>query len=252
MFVGMIQSNYLPWRGYFDFIASVDCFVLYDDVAIGMGRTWRNRNRIKTMRGLQWLTVPIRHDAPGTRICDVRICYQSDWIARHCGQLTAAYRPAPYFKVYFSKFRDVVNRRHLKLSTLNEDLIRWVMDELGIGTTIVSAERLNQPAERRELRPLHILKRLEATAYLTGPNTLPYTSCCAYMEHGIRLRVKDYTYAAYRQLGDRFEGAVTILDLLFNMGPEARHHFRAHKANLPPPCPRAICDRTIADGEKQQ
>jgi hypothetical protein len=247
MLVGMIQSSYLPWRGYFDFIASVDCFVLYDDIPIGMGRTWRNRNLIKTPRGVAWVTVPIHHDPVGTRICDVRICYKQDWIARQSGQLTAAYRNTPYFNAYFPRFREIVHRRHERLSVLNEELIRWIAGEIGIATRILPVEILASPGAPRDIRPIQILEQLGATAYLTGPNTLAYTNCCVYSQHGISLRVKDYTYAPYQQTGDDFVGQVSVLDLLFNMGPTAYRYLRAQKPDMPPPCPKARCDRIVTE-----
>jgi len=248
MLVGMIQSNYIPWRGYFDFIASVDHFLLYDDVPLGMGRTWRNRNRIQTQRGVKWLTVPIYHDSAAARICDVRICYQYDWMARHCGQLIAAYRHGRYFGAYFPKFREIIHRRYERLSVLNEALIRWIVAELRIDTTITPVANLCHPPAPRDARPIEILKRLGATAYLTGPNTLSYTNCCAYRAHGISLRVKDYTYASYRPLGEDFIEDLSILDLLFSLGPTAHQHIRSHQRDYSPTCQRGVCEQ--ANSEK--
>lgn len=57
--VAIVQSNYIPWRGYFDLIAFVDEFIIYDDMQYTK-RDWRNRNRIKTSQGLQWITVPVQ------------------------------------------------------------------------------------------------------------------------------------------------------------------------------------------------
>src|SRR5262245_52031187 len=96
MRVGVIQSCYVPWRGYFDFIRQVDLFVFYDDVQFSKG-SWRNRNRIKTRDGLKWLSVPVRHDRLDQRICDTFIDESSDWRARHLNQFAESYRTAPFF-----------------------------------------------------------------------------------------------------------------------------------------------------------
>jgi hypothetical protein len=241
--VGMIQSNYVPWRGYFDFIASVDCFVLYDDVPIGTGKKWRNRNLIKTRDGCRWLTVPIRHHSGSPRICDVRIAYETDWVGRHCGQLLAAYSRAAHFDQYFPPFREILERRLGTLSALNEALIRWVATELGINTTIVQAASLSCPYTSKDRRPIELLERIGATTYLTGPNTLSYTSCCRFRDRGIVLLVKDYTYSPYKQLWGDFIGQVSILDLLFNTGRAARRHFRSEQPDTAPPCPFDLCGR---------
>ena len=58
MLVGILQPSYLPWLGFFEQMAKVDIFVLYDDVQYDR-RSWRNRNRIKNSQGVQWLSVPV-------------------------------------------------------------------------------------------------------------------------------------------------------------------------------------------------
>ena len=57
--VAIVQSNYIPWKGYFDLIAASDEFILYDDAQYTR-RDWRNRNQIKTPQGVQWLSVPVK------------------------------------------------------------------------------------------------------------------------------------------------------------------------------------------------
>ena len=56
--VAILQSNYIPWKGYFDIINMVDEFILFDDMQYTK-RDWRNRNIIKTAAGLKWLTIPV-------------------------------------------------------------------------------------------------------------------------------------------------------------------------------------------------
>ena len=56
--VAILQSNYIPWKGYFDLISYVDEFIIYDDMQFTT-RDWRNRNKIKTPQGLYWLSIPV-------------------------------------------------------------------------------------------------------------------------------------------------------------------------------------------------
>jgi len=230
MRVGMIQSNYIPWRGYFDFINAVDCFVLYDDVLYGRGKKWRNRNKIRTQQGTKWLTIPIALTET-SRICDVRISYDMPWINAHCEQIKVNYRLTPFFDDYFIPFRELLEQRFERLSDLNFAIIRWICDELSIHTKILRAEELNFPPGLKETRPIEFLCYLGATSYLTGPNTLEYTDCEAYRRHGIDVFVKTYTYDPYPQLFTPFVGDVSILDLLFNTGPRAIDFLKSSAPN---------------------
>ena len=59
--IAILQSNYIPWKGYFDLINMVDEFIIYDDVQYTKN-DWRNRNKIKTSQGIQWLSIPVRQE----------------------------------------------------------------------------------------------------------------------------------------------------------------------------------------------
>src|SRR6188474_3070154 len=132
MKVGMIQSNYVPWRGYFDFIDDVDLFIFYDDVRY-THRNWRNRNRIKTVSGPLWLTVPVVH-GNDTLIQDARIDYSRDWIEKHVRTLSIAYAKAPHFRECAEECFAILRERYPTISALNVALCRWVMGKLRVAT----------------------------------------------------------------------------------------------------------------------
>ena len=129
MRVGMIQSNYIPWRGYFDFIDDCDLFVFYDDVQY-THKGWRNRNRIKTATGPAWLSVPVLHDR-GTTIEAARIAYDNRWVEKHVRSLEAAYAKAPHFERLSVGFFDILRSRPGTISELNVRACHWAMAELG-------------------------------------------------------------------------------------------------------------------------
>lgn len=94
--VAILQSNYIPWKGYFDLIGAVDEFILYDDMQYTR-RDWRNRNQIKTPQGVQWLTVPVRVKGKyEQKIRDTEID-GSDWAVAHWKALVQNYARAPHF-----------------------------------------------------------------------------------------------------------------------------------------------------------
>ncbi len=101
--VAIIQSNYIPWKGYFDIINSVDVFILYDDMQYTR-RDWRNRNKIITPKGLQWLTIPVAVKGKYyQKINEVEIS-DSSWAKKHWGSIVHNYHNAPYFKDYKNLF----------------------------------------------------------------------------------------------------------------------------------------------------
>lgn len=222
MRVGIVQPNYIPWRGYFDLIDDVDCFVFYDDVMFGTGKKWRNRNMIKTPTGPAWLSVPLQHGHSDRLIHQVPVDYSSDWIASHLNRLRANYRTAPYWDVYSEPFAQILNCRYEWLADLDIALSHWVMASLEITTPTLRARDLGVGPGDKRYRPLEILEALGATEYLSGPTSSPYTEPALYRSRSIRLEFKSYEYPAYPQLWGDFEPKVSVLDLLFNMGPSAR------------------------------
>jgi hypothetical protein len=220
----MIQSNYIPWRGYFDFIDDCDLFVYYDDVKY-THKDWRNRNRIKTDRGPIWLSVPVLHDQ-GTLIQDAHIDYSSRWPDKHIRSLTLAYRKAPHFERYAGAFFELLQARPETISELNVRACAWLMTQLGIRTPTRMSRELGIAGDKSE-RPLRIAQHLAATSYLAGPTAKPYTDAAKYRAAGIALEFKVYEYPEYPQLHGAFEPNVTALDLLFNCGPEARRYLKS-------------------------
>lgn len=218
MKVGIIQPNYLPWRGYFDFIDDVDLFIFYDDVQY-THRDWRNRNVIKTRDGLCWISVPVKHDR-GTLINSAIIDHSQRWIEKHIKTISLAYAKAVYFQKYHEELFEIIRKKHETISELNIDLIKFFMKTLGIKTKTKLSSELNIYGNKYE-RPLKILKKIGATSYLSGPAAKPYTNANDYYEAGIKLYYKSYEYLPYSQLWGAYEPNLSIIDLLFNCGPEA-------------------------------
>ena len=227
MKIGMIQSNYIPWRGYFDFIDDCDLFVFYDDVQY-THRDWRNRNRIKTGRGTIWLSVPVLHDRE-TLIQDARIDYSTRWADKHIRSLTLEYRGAPHFARYAEEFFALLKTLPETISALNVRACAWIMGQLGIRTPTRMSSEFGIGGEKHE-RPLRIARHLGATAYLAGPSARPYSDAAQFRAAGIELEFKAYDYPEYPQLHGAFEPSVTVLDLLFNCGPDARRYLKSRKA----------------------
>ena len=221
--VAVLQSNYIPWKGYFDIIHDVDLFIFYDDVQYTKN-DWRNRNRVKSRTGAEWITIPAGDD--GKRlICEVEL-RDSSWQAKHWRTLCQNYSRTPHFARYAAYFEDFyLGRRWSNLSQLNQALVRHIASEfLGITTQFAESQAL--PLEgRKQDRLLDLLVACHAKVYISGPAARAYVDADRFEAAGIELVWKDYGgYPEYPQRHPPFEHGVTVLDLLFNVGPDAPHY----------------------------
>lgn len=225
--IAIIQSNYIPWKGYFDIIRSVDEFVIMDDVQYTR-RDWRNRNLIKTKDGLKWLTIPVYVKGKfSQRIDEVKVV-DNKWADRHWNILIDSYGAAPYFFDFEKFVRELyMEAGHLEyLSEINSLFIKGINNLLGINTVISSSSDYTASKDKNQ-RLIDICKKSGATVYLTGPLAKQYIDQQLFLENDIQLVWVDYNgYKRYPQQYGKFHHNVTILDLLFNTGQEATSYLK--------------------------
>jgi hypothetical protein len=227
--VGVIQSCYIPWRGYFDFINTVDLFVIYDDVQYSTG-SWRNRNQLKTANGLKWITLPVTHKL-GMAIDEVTVGRSTkSWRDDHLNLLSAALGKAPYFKTALELWKEGVSPETNSLTQLNVKMLKTICAFLEIKVPFVFSRDFKLTGVKTE-RLIQLLKALEAGAYLSGPAAKDYLDEEMFRANHIALEYKAYDYPEYLQQWGAFEGAVTILDLIANMGPESRRYLKSRTAD---------------------
>ncbi len=217
--LAILQSNYIPWRGYFDIIAAVDEFILYDDVQFTKN-DWRNRNQIRTKQGLSWLSVPVGQDIR-RRIRDVAIP-NPEWQEQHWARLVQNYRRAPHFKEVAAWLEPLYrNAVHANLSAMNRRFLEAILSYLGVHTTLTNSWDYRLDEGQTE-RLVSLCQQAGATEYMSGPTARDYLDAKQFEAAGITLRWFDYAgYPPYPQQGEGFLGNVTILDLLFNCGKDA-------------------------------
>ncbi len=222
--IAILQSNYIPWKGYFDLIAAVDEFILYDDMQFTT-RDWRNRNRVKTPQGPQWITVPVGNDR-NRRIRDVTL-EDASWQAKHWKTLEQNYARAPHFAEVAGWLEPIYLREtHTHLSALNRRLIEAVARYLGIRTTIRNSWDYDLGEGKTE-RLVHLCRQAGGTEYVSGPSARDYIEPQRFAEAGVALTWFEYAgYPEYPQLWGPFEHAVSVLDLLFNCGQEAPRYMK--------------------------
>lgn len=220
MTVSILQSNYIPWKGYFDIIAKSDVFVIYDEVQFTKN-DWRNRNLIKTQKRLEWISIPVRKENLHQKIFETEIL-QGHWIKKHKSTLQTNYGKARYFKEYKDIFFEIYDFPTTNLSEINRLFIEKICVILAINTKIIDSRELNLEGDKVE-RLLDACKKLNATKYLSGPAAKNYINEDLFNENNIEIEWIDYSnYKEYNQLYPPFEHGVSILDLIFNEGPNAR------------------------------
>jgi len=223
MKVAIIQSNYIPWKGYFDVIHDVDLFIFYDDVQF-TNRDWRNRNKIKTSQGRKWITVPVGENS-NRLIFEVGI-KDSQWQYKHYNAFKHHYSKAPFYKKYLSFLEYIyLEKKWQNLSMLNQYLIKFISREfLGIKTKFEDSRKYNTITKKQE-KIIELLKKSGASTYISGPAARSYIEENAFQQAGIELIWKDYSnYPEYPQFFLPFEHSVTILDLLFHTGHDAPYY----------------------------
>jgi len=221
--VALLQSNYIPWKGYFSIISQVDLFVFHDDLQFTK-QDWRNRNKIKTNNGLEWITVPCGKNEH-INICDVELKDPS-WQKKHWNKICHNYYKAPCFKEYRDFFENIyLNTLWDNLSVMNQEIIKRISTEiLGLKTSFDDTRKYNL-SQKKSDRVLELLNKVDATDYYSGPAAKSYLDVEKCMRNGVEVHWIDYSgYVQYPQLYGGFENFVSILDLIFNVGSNAKKY----------------------------
>ncbi|MBY0230194.1 MAG: WbqC family protein, partial [Gemmataceae bacterium] len=221
------------WKGYFDLINLVDEFVLYDDVQFTR-RDWRNRNKIKTPGGELWLTIPVQ--VAGKYHQTIRETLVSDpgWARTHWRSLEHAYAKAPFFKSHAEPFRALyADPPGPSLSSINRAWLEAACGLLGIKTKLADSSEYRLE-EDRNARLVSICKQAGATEYWSGPAARCYLDEAAFAAEGISVRWMEYGgYPEYPQLHPPFQHGVSVLDLLFNQGPDSTRYMKSFACAYP-------------------
>jgi hypothetical protein len=228
--VVILQSNYLPWRGYFDLLQQADEVVLLDSVQYTR-RDWRNRNRIKTPQGPIWITVPVEAKGRYFQAIDETRVTSPEWAERHKRSIELAYRRAAGFSETAPWLFEAISAaaEETLLSSLNEQLLRAVLGRLAIRTPLRRCTQILDRDSMRDMEPtgrlVALCSALSATRYLSGPSAQAYLDQAAFTAVGIEVAWMDYGgYPAYPQMWGDFEPYLSIVDLLMNTGKDAARY----------------------------
>ncbi len=213
------QPSYLPWLGLFHKIAIADAFCYFDDVQY-QTRDWNNRNKIKGPNGAFWLTVPVKSkDHYYKKVGEIEINNDINWQKKHLKSIELNYKSAPYFNCYFDFFQNCYNKDWYRLSDLNEYMLKWFLDILGIKVKYYKMSEIGFEGKKSDL-VLDMCKKLNADAYIFGALGKNYANEESFAHEGIKIYFQNYIHPVYPQLYGEFISHLSIVDLLFNVGAE--------------------------------
>jgi hypothetical protein len=218
----ILQPGYLPWLGFFEQISRCDVFVYLDDVQYTKN-DWRNRNRIKTKEGTQWLTVPVSYRF-GQNINEVCINNSSPWRRKHLQAMKIWYGRSTFFDMYFELLERILHKDRVYLIDLDVELIQSFLEILGIKVRTVLSSEFPKDARDKQLRLVEICKSLECDGFYEGKSGQNYIHTDIFASQGITVEFQDYEHPYYDQLWIREQGFIShlsVLDLLFNHGSDS-------------------------------
>lgn len=217
--VAIIQSNYIPWKGYFDIIRMVDEFMLFDEAQYTR-RDWRNRNKIKTPQGPQWLTISVQVKGKFHQRIDETLVTDNTWIEDHLKTIKHNYARAAAFREVYPILEALFQAQadKTRLSDINYALLRGLSDLLNIKTPLTWSTDYDS-VEGKTDRLISLCQQAGADEYISGPSARAYMDEELFRRSGIKLTYVDYSgYPEYPQINPPFEHGVSLIDLLLNVG----------------------------------
>lgn len=215
MIIFVHQPEYMPWLGFFDKLARCDTYVIYDDAQFQHG-SFHNRNKIRNLKGWEWLTVPIVHGYPQT-INKVRIA-GSQWKNKHLNALIRRYGKAPYFEEYYPLIKEALEFNHELLIGLDLHLINIIAELLSIKVNFVRSSEFPYCGKEKNEKLVSMCQFLAADTYLCGSGGQSYIDESVFSQANIKIQWHSYEHPIYKQSHEGFQPYMSIVDLLFNLG----------------------------------
>ena len=211
------QPTYLPWLGLFNKIHYSDCFVLFDTVQY-LPKEWMNRNKIKTVNGEMYLTVPVQKKGFLKKMNkEIKVDNSNNWQRKHLKSIFINYKDTKYFNDYFPFFEDVYTKKWDYLCELNTFILENLLDFLSIKIKILKLSELNLEGTKSDL-VLNLCKKLNAKTFIFGEQGKNYADINKFNQNNITVMFQKYTHPKYNQNFKNFLSNMSVIDLIFNCG----------------------------------
>ena len=216
MTLGIMQPYLLPYIGYWQLLAAVDRFVVYDNIKYTK-QGWINRNRFLRGGADAFFTLPLKHASDSLNIDDRMLA--DDFDPRGIlNPLREAYRKAPFFDAAFPVIESIVTAAPRSLFEYLLDGIVQIASYLDIRTPItVSSTVPIDHALKADHKVLAICRALGAARYVNAIGGRELYSASAFAEQGVELAFLQPRPIVYTQFGDPFVPSLSIVDvMMFN------------------------------------
>jgi hypothetical protein len=230
MIAAIHQPNFSPWSGYFSKIKSSNVFIFFDDVQFPRAKTFGNRVYIRTHSGEQWLTIPVIGKGDLGKFCEIRIDNSQNWQRKMIKTIELAYKKSPYFDMYYKEITYLLSQKNDFLSNYNINIITQLSKLLKIETKFLQSSLLheNSEFENTEKKIIDLIRFAGCNEYLSGKGTgsARYINEEDFNRENIKLYWQEYTELPYKQQwGQNFIPKLSIIDLMFNIGPYTSNYF---------------------------
>lgn len=220
----ILQPTYLPWLGYFELIKSSDIYIVLDHVQFNR-QSWQHRNKIKSNKGIHMLTVPIIHEDKWNKIKNVRISYNNnlDVLKHHWNIIKDFYRKSPYLHDYEKSFENIFNKKYVYIRDLNVAIIDNICDILNIHTKKIYSSNLNLDDEHMntEDKLINLCKKIGITHIYEPAGGKLFLDLNPFIDNNIYVEYQNFIHPTYKQLYNDFISHISIIDVLFNEGPNS-------------------------------
>lgn len=211
------QPQYFPYPGFFHKLSISDVFIIMDDAQYD--KRFTNRNKIMATNGWIWMTVPINKDHKFSPNLQVEINNEVSWRDVHWKKIYHSYANAKYFKNYESFFKNIYEKEWQSLFELNFEILKKIIDMLGIKVEIIKSSELNAPGASTE-KLVNLCKAAGADTYVSGNGGRSYMDENLFEKNNVTLEYQNYVAKPYPQrLSDSFVPDLSIIDMLVNIGP---------------------------------
>lgn len=212
--LAIMQPYFFPYLGYFQLMAEVDTFVIYDDVHF-INRGWINRNQISLNGAPHLFTVPLKQASQNRLICDIDLADGASWRDKIVKTIRQAYARAPEFDRVFPLVEQIVQHSASNLADYLRHSLTSLRDHLVLKTQLVNSSRQYGNGElKAQTRILDICRREQARTYINAIGGLELYRREDFEQHGIRLQFLKPGLPRYAQPGKEFVAGLSIIDVL--------------------------------------
>ena len=215
--IAIMQPYFLPYMGYFQLMAAVDKFVVFDDVNF-INRGWINRNRLLLNGDAHTFTIPLRGASQNRLICEIELDDERDWRGKLLRTIRQAYGRAPCYVQVSALLESLINYPSIRLDEFLLNSIREVVHYLSLEVEIVNTSRIYKNARLKgQERILDICRQEQTDIYINPIGGMDLYDLASFSQQELSLYFLRSRPVSYSQGKGEHVPCLSIMDaLMFN------------------------------------